>query len=249
MAMPASVAETREGGREWFHTTHWSTVLTAGQCHTPRSAEALEKLCRKYWYPLYAYVRRRGEDSHTAEDLTQEFLARFLAGNHVAKASPDKGRFRFYLLTALRHFLAEARDYDRRLKRGGGQRVLSLDEPIGEERYRLEPQDDATPERLFDRRWALAVLEQVLKQLGREYQAAGKGPLFHQIKGFLTDEDSAAYPRIARDLEMSEGALRVAVHRLRRRYGELLRQEIAHTVASPEEVPEEMRHLREVLRG
>jgi RNA polymerase sigma factor (sigma-70 family) len=239
----------RAGGREWFATTHWSTVLAAGQAEVLGSRDALEKLCRTYWYPLYAYVRRCGVDSHGAEDLTQEFLARFLSGNHVAKADPEKGRFRFYLLSALKHFLSDAWDRERRLKRGGGQHVISLDGQPGEDRYRLEPRDESSPDRLFERRWALTVLEQVLTRLEQEYDATGKRMLYHELKKFLTDEERDAYPRTARDLGMSEGAVRVAVHRLRRRYGEVLRLEIAHTVAGPEEVEEEMRYLRGVLRG
>jgi RNA polymerase sigma factor (sigma-70 family) len=249
MSMPGSATESQDGGRGWFATTHWSTVLAAGQTQVPGSAGALEKLCQTYWYPLYAYVRRCGVDTHGAEDLTQEFLARFLAGNHVAKASPAKGRFRFYLLSALKHFLSDTWDHQRRLKRGGGQTVVSLDGPVGEARYRLEPRDNSSPDRIFERRWALTLLEQVLSRLEQEYRDAGKSALFHRLKGFLTDEESSAYPQAARDLEMSEGALRVAVHRLRRRYGEVLRLEIAHTVADPDEVAEEMRHLRESLRG
>jgi DNA-directed RNA polymerase specialized sigma24 family protein len=149
MPLPGSNAETALGGREWFTTTHWSTVLTAGAAQAPGSAQALEKLRRTYWYPLSAYVRRCGVAPHDAEDLTQEFLARFLSGNHVAKADSAKGRFRFYLLSALKHFLSDAWDHERRLKRGGGQPVASLDEPAGEARYRLEPRDEASPDRLL----------------------------------------------------------------------------------------------------
>jgi RNA polymerase sigma factor (sigma-70 family) len=244
-----STGECEGAGGEWFSTTHWSTVLTAGQTQSPGSALALEKLCRTYWYPLYAYVRRRGFECHDAEDLTQEFLARFLARNDVAKASPEKGRFRFYLLAALNHFLSDEWDRSRRLKRGGGQRVVSFDAQAAESRYRLEPRDDWSPDRLFERRWALTVLDEVLTRLGQEYEAAGKGPLFQQMKRFLTEGEGGAYPEAAQALGMSEAALRVAVHRLRRRYGELFRLEIAHTVAAPGEVAEEMSHLRTVLRG
>jgi RNA polymerase sigma factor (sigma-70 family) len=249
MPMPESTDEAACAGQPWFSTTHWSTVLAAGEKQSPQGAQALERLCRTYWYPLYAYVRRCGVESHDAEDLTQEFLARFLAGNGIADADPEKGRFRFYLLRSLKHFLSDAWDHERRVKRGGGQRLVSLDGPGGEERYRLEPRDELSPDRLFERRWALTLLDQVLNRLGQEYETAGKGALFGQLKRFLTDDASGAYPEAARKLGMSEGALRVAAHRLRRRYGELLRMEIARTVACPEEVAEEMRHLRAVLRG
>jgi RNA polymerase sigma factor (sigma-70 family) len=249
--MPISETTDKAGraGREWFSTTHWTTVLAAGAGQSFGSSQALEKLCRTYWYPLYAYIRRRGFESHEAEDLTQEFLARFLAGNHVAKANPIKGRFRYYLLTALNHFLSDNLDRQRAQKRGGGQPLISLDGQTAEERYRLEPRDDLSPDRLFDRRWALTVLEQVLTRLGQEYEAGDKSVLFQHLKGFLTDENGGAYSEIAQELGLSEGALRVAVHRLRRRYGELLRMEVAHTVTCPEDVPEEMAQLRAALRG
>ncbi len=248
MGILGSTAERQHCRQAWFDTTHWSTVLAAGEGQSPGSIQALERLCRKYWYPLYAYVRGCGLESHDAEDVTQEFLARFLAGNHVARASPDKGRFRFYLLGALKHFLSDVWDRERRLKRGGGQRPVSLDTQAGDARYRLEPKDESSPDRLFERRWALTLLEQVLTRLGKECRLAGKGAVFERLIGFLTDDESGAYRDAARDLRMSEGAVRVAVHRLRRRYGELLRLEIAHTVACPDDVGEEMRHLREVLR-
>jgi RNA polymerase sigma factor (sigma-70 family) len=250
MSLSGSTAEAACAGREWFSTTHWSTVLAAGDLQSVRSADALEKLCRTYWYPLYAYVRRRGFELHEAEDLTQEFFARFLAGNYVAKATPAKGRFRFYLLSALTHFLSDAWDHERRLKRGGDQQTISIDVKNGEGRYQLEPWHDWSPDRLYERRWALTLLEQVLTQLRHEYDTAGKTQLFQKLKEFLTgDQERASYGEMAQEFEMSEGALRVAVHRLRRRYSELFRTEIAHTVSSPEEIEEEMQHLLEVLSG
>lgn len=245
----SSSTQDARAGREWFSTTHWSTVLAAGERQSVQSTQALEKLCQTYWYPLYAYVRRRGFESHDAEDLTQEFLARFLAGDYIAKVSPVKGRFRFYLLGALNHFLSDAWDRQRRLKRGGGRRLISLDAEASEGRYQLEPRDERSPDRLFERHWALAVLEQVLSHLGQEYEADGKGRLFQELKQFLTEEEGVSYTAASQKLEMSEGALRMAVHRLRRRYGELFRLEIAHTVARPEDVAEEMRNLRAALCG
>jgi RNA polymerase sigma factor (sigma-70 family) len=236
--------------RSRLNTTHWSTVMAAGGPESTRSAEAMEKLCRTYWYPLYAYVRRRGFEQHEAEDLTQGFFARLLAGNYVARATPTKGRFRFYLLAALNHFLSDAWDRERRLKRGGGRPTVPIDVQAGESRYQSEPSHDWSPDRLYERRWALALLEQVLTQLGNEYEAAGKGEIFERLEGFITgDPDGLRYEAIARELRMSQGALRVAVHRLRRRYGELFRLEIEQTVSSPEETREEMRNLLAVLGG
>ncbi|MHC1769154.1 MAG: RNA polymerase sigma factor [Verrucomicrobiia bacterium] len=247
MPLPETTAGGAPSGREWFSTTHWSTVLTAGAKQSDRSARALEKLCQTYWYPLYAYVRRCGYPTHDAEDLIQEFLARFVARNHIANATRDKGRFRFYLLGALKHFLSDARDHERRLKRGGGRPVISLDAQNAEHLYYVEPRDDLSPDRLFDRRWAVAVLEQVLARLEREYKAEGKATIFQRLKVFLTENATGAYPQAACELGLSEGATRVAVHRLRRRYGQMLRLEIAHTVGCPDQVLEEMRDLRAAL--
>ena len=165
MPLSRSTPENARAGREWFSTTHWSTILAAGDCHSVQSAEALEKLCRTYWYPLYAYVRRRGFESHEAEDLTQEFFARFLAGDYVAKAVPAKGKFRFYLLGALNHFLSDAWDHARRLKRAGSWQTISIDVQSGDGRFQLEPYHDWSPDRLYERRWALTLLEQVLTRM------------------------------------------------------------------------------------
>ena len=233
-----------------FATTHWSVVLAAGQVESPQAQAALETLCCNYWYPLYAYVRRKGYSPEDAQDLTQEFFARFLARNDMAKASPAKGRFRSYLLGALNHFLSDARDHQQRQKRGGNRPMIAIDLKIGEGRYQREPSHDLSPDRLYERRWALLLLEQVLNRLGQEYAADGKTRQFQQLKEFLTgDKNSASYAGVARALQMSESALRVAIHRLRRRYGELFRLEVAHTVCSPEKVEEEMRYLLTVLSG
>ncbi|HRY51740.1 MAG TPA: sigma-70 family RNA polymerase sigma factor [Candidatus Paceibacterota bacterium] len=223
-------------------------MLAAGDLRSAQSANALEKLCQTYWYPLYAYVRRRGFAQHEAEDLTQEFFARFLAGDSVAKADPAKGRFRFYLLAALNHFLSDAWDHARRMKRAGNLHTVSIDVQVGEERFRLEPCHDWSPDRLYERRWALTVLEKVLTQLEHEYETRGKARLCQSLKPLLTgDEAGHSYAEIARELGIHEGALRVAVHRMRQRYGELFRMEVAQTVSRPEEVAEEMRHLLAVL--
>jgi len=248
MGEAKSTSDILRSGGQWFNTTHWSTVLAAGNHQLERSAEALEKLCRTYWYPLYAYVRRRGFEQHEAEDFTQEFFARFLAGDYVTKAVPGKGRFRHYLLGALNHFLSDAWDYEHRQKRIGNRQTIPIDMHTADERFQFEPCHDLSPDRLYERRWVLILLEQVLTRLGTEYEAGGKARLFQELKVFLTgDDENASYSEIANKLKMSDGALRVAVHRLRQRYGELFRQEVAHTVSCPEDVIEEMRHFLTVL--
>lgn len=227
-----------------FATTHWSVVLAAGQSTGAQASEALEELCRTYWYPLYAYVRRRGHSPEDAEDLTQEFFARFLAGNYLARVDRERAKFRSYLLGALNHFLADAWDHAHRIKRGGGQALQTFDVRSGECRYTLEPAEELPPDRLFDRRWALTVLDQVLSRLRQEYERSGKGRLFEKLSAFLPgDAEAASYGGLAGELEMTESAVRVAVHRLRRRYGQLFASEVAQTVASPAEIQDEMRYL------
>jgi RNA polymerase sigma-70 factor (ECF subfamily) len=231
-----------------FATTHWSVVLAASESESPNSQEALEQLCQQYWYPLYVYVRRHGHNPEDAEDLTQEFFARFLAGNYLARVDRERARFRSYLLGALNHFLADAWDHARRIKRGGGRVLETLDVCSGEARYQLEPVGELAPDRLFDRRWALTVLDQVLRRLRQEYERSGKGQLFEKLSGLLPgDAEGDSYRDLARELGMTEGAVRVAVHRLRRRYGQLFSREVAHTVARPAEIPDEMRYLLAVV--
>jgi RNA polymerase sigma-70 factor (ECF subfamily) len=219
-------------------------VLTAGHGSSPQAGRALEELCRAYWYPLYAYVRRRGHSPHEAEDLTQEFFARLLAKNYLAAVDREKGKFRSFLLASLKHFLANEWDRARAAKRGGGQPHLSLDIQTAETRYRSEPADDLTAEKLLDRQWALALLDQVLSRLQAEFVADGKKKQFDELKVWLTEGKGAtSYAEAAAKLGTTEGAVKVAVHRLRRRYRELLREEISHTVATPAEIEEEIRHL------
>jgi RNA polymerase sigma factor (sigma-70 family) len=237
---------------EWpvFATTHWSVVLAAGRADSPGAAEALELLCRTYWYPLYAFVRRQGHSAHDAEDLIQEFFARFLAKEYFGRADPALGRLRNFLLACLKHLLSEQWRQAGRLKRGGGRSLISWDSLTAEERYRSEPVDPLTPEKIFDRRWALTLLEQTLTRLGQEQSAAGKGDVFTQLKDYLWGEASGAcYAEVAARLGLTEGALKVAVHRLRQRYRELLREEVAQTVAAALEVDEELRYLVTVIRG
>ena len=231
-------------GLSSFATTHWSLVVAAGRRSSPASATALADLCQRYWYPLYVYVRRRVTSIEEARDLTQEFFARLLERNTLALADPDRGRFRSFLLTALKHFLINEWEKTKAQKRGGGRRALALDFDAKESQLTLEPVHAWTPERLYERHWALALLDQVLGQLRQEYQAAAKGPLFDHLKGFLVGESAAAtYADTARVLDMTEGAVKVAAHRLRKRYRELLRHEVSQTVAEEAEVEDEIRAL------
>ena len=227
-----------------FATTHWSVVLEARGGESPQSAEALEKLAHIYWYPLYAYVRRKGHGPHDAQDLTQEFFARLLRGKLLQTVEQRKGKFRSYLLASLEHFLVKHWVRANRLKRGGGQLQFSLDEAEAENRYAFEPADPASPEKIYERRWAMTLLEQAMKRLETECQQQSKSGLFEHLKNLLTsDAPDASYRDVAAGLVMSEGAVRVALHRLRQRFAALLRDEIAQTVARPEEVDEELRSL------
>ena len=231
-------------GREYFATTHWSVVLTAQRSDSTRAQAALSNLCRTYWYPLYVFVRRQGQNPHDAQDLTQEFFARLLAKNYLAEVVRGRGRFRSFLLTACKHFLANEWDRARAAKRGGGRTTISLNQTDAEGRYQLEPPDTATAEKIFDRRWATTLLDQVLNRLREEYVHAEKLALYEALKGCLTVESRAApFGQLAAQLDMSEGAVKVAAHRLRQRYRAVLREEIAQTVSSPAEVEEELRHL------
>lgn len=224
-----------------FATTHWSVVLAAGRSGSPRQAEALEKLCRGYWYPLYAYIRRRGHGPEDAKDLTQEFLARLLEKNWLADVDPHTGRFRSFLLTTLSRFLLNDYDRSQAAKRGGGKILLSLDQEQAEGRYRHEPATDETPETIYQRRWALAVLDEALMHLREELNAAGKLLQFELLNPFLSREaEPGEYSRIAERLGLSVGAVAVAIHRLRQRYREVVREEVAHTLANAAQVEEEM---------
>ena len=232
-----------------FPTTHWSVVLAAGDTKSPQAREALEKLCRAYWYPLYAYVRRKGYHAEDSQDLTQEFFVRLLARNFLSVADRSKGRFRSFLLGSLEHFLAREWTKAHAKKRGGGQRPRSLDELDAEGRYLREPAHGLTPESLFDRRWATTLLETAMNKLREECIDARKGDLFERVKGHLSGEKGeGSYAEVAGALQMSEGAIKVAVHRLRRRYGEMIRAEVAQTVGGPEEVEEELLYLLNALR-
>ena len=229
---------------EWFTATHWSVVLMAGQTSSPQAAEALEKLCRTYWYPLYVYVRRQGHAPHDAQDLTQEFFARLLARNYLGTVGREKGKFRSFLLAALNHFLADELDRAMAAKRGGGKILISLDDADAETRYQADMVSPLAPDKIFEKRWATTLLEQAFAKLREEAAAAGMGKRFERLKIFLEDgTEPGDYAGVGMELGMTANTVAAAVHRLRQRYRELVRSEIANTVAGPDEVKEEMRHL------
>lgn len=231
-------------GAAAFTATHWSVVLAAGQAGSPASAAALETLCRTYWYPLYAYVRRQGYRPEDAQDLTQDFFARLLGRQALEHLTREGGKFRSFLLTALNHFLINEWEHHRAQKRDPRKIAFSLDALDPESRYRFEPADEATPEILFERQWAATLLDQVLHRLQDEYAAEGKADLFQRLRPCLTGaEPMLPYAGLARQSGLTEDAVKMAVRRLRQRYGELLRAEIAHTVARPEDIDEEIHHL------
>ena len=221
-------------------------MVAAAGAQRKEAHSALVSLCEGYWYPLYAYVRRRGYPADQAQDLTQEFFVRVLGGRYLDRADPDKGRFRAFILTSLKFFLADEADRVRAEKRGGGN-VLSLEISSGEERYQRDPSHNETPERIFERRWALSVLDRVVERLRSEFVHHGRLEHFERLKVFLLGQSDAPYAALAREMNTSEGALKVAIHRLRKRYRELFRQEIADTVADPIEVESELRFLAAVL--
>lgn len=227
-----------------FATTHWSVVLAAGKSSSPNQKQALETLCQGYWFPLYAYLRQRGYDSHQAEDYTQAFFARILDKHDLQTADPKYGKFRSFLLIRLKSFLSDERDRARAKKRGGGRKILSLGFQNAEDQYALEPAEQLSPERLFEKSWALTVLERTMNRLEKEMAEKNKKKLFEHLKVYLTTEkDVIPYRNTAKELKMPESSVRVAVHRLRRRYRKLLRDEIGQTIADENQIDEEMGHL------
>jgi RNA polymerase sigma factor (sigma-70 family) len=227
-----------------FQTTHWSVVVAAGDPRSTQSTPALETLCRAYWYPLYAYVRRRGYRREDAQDVTQGFFARLLGRQAFGHLEREGGRFRSFLLTALNHYLANEWARRNAEKRGAGRVALSLDDLDGEARYQFESRDEVTPEIFFDRRWAATLLDQVMNQLRDEYERDGKAELFRQLRPCLTGlEATLPYAELALRLGITASAVKMAMHRLRKRYGQLLREEIVQTVADPREADEEIRYL------
>ena len=233
-------------GPSRFPTTRWTLVVAAGGPQRKEARSALVSLCENYWYPLYAYLRRRGYSSDQAQDLTQEFFIRVLEGRYLDRADPEKGRFRSFILTSLKFFVADEADRQRASKRGGGL-VVPLEFSTGEERYQREPAHDETPERIFERRWALSLLDRVMGKLREEFVHHGRPEHFERLKVYLLGQSDAPYAALAQEMNTSEGALKVAIHRLRKRYRELFRQEIADTVADPAEVESELRFLATVL--
>ena len=239
------------GGPRQFETTRWTMVRTAGDASSPDAEQALTTLCRTYWYPLYAYLRREGHAREDARDLTQSFFVKLLEEGTIRVADPRRGKFRSFLLASLKHFVSNQLRRERTAKRGLGRAPTSLDFldfEIAEGRYAKELAHAATPEQVFERRWAFTVLEQVVEDLRREYVDLGKARLFSHLKPFLGgDSDTVPYREIATELDMTEGSVKVAVHRLRRRCRALLLSEIAHTVADPADVEGELRHWRTLI--
>ena len=229
---------------EYFQSTHWTVILAAGRKHTPESDVALEELCATYWFPLYAYVRRRGHSKEDAEDLTQAFFAAFLAKNYLDQISAERGRFRAFLLASLKHFLANESDKSLRQKRGGGATHLSLDWQSADTQFQVAATTEQSPDQAFDREWAVALLGKVVERLAVESERAGRARQFAELRIFLTAGKGAMpHAAVAETLGMDEGAVRVALHRLRKRYRELLREEIAQTLTDASDLDEEMRAL------
>lgn len=245
---PWSGAETNPGARGRFATTQWSLVLAAGERGSAGAEEALAHLCSLYWYPVFAFVRRQGHPTDEAQDLTQGFFTRLIEKGDLAGADRSRGRFRSFLLTACQHFLSNERDRTRALKRGGGLLPVSIDVAAAEGRYARALAHSETPERLYEREWCLTLLAGVLDDLREEYGAAGKERVFDRLKDFLTaDEDAGTHADAARDLGMTAAAVKVAVHRLRRRYREGLRRRVADTVETAQDIEEEIRYLLKTL--
>jgi RNA polymerase sigma factor (sigma-70 family) len=231
-----------------FHTTHWTVVLAARDKCGDAAPEALAILCSTYWYPLYAFIRRQGSSPHEAEDLTQEFFLRFLNRHALERVQPAAGKFRSFLLVCLKNFLANERDRARAQRRGGGRPLLQLDAADAETRYSMEPTDNLAPDAVYERRWAFAVLERTIRELGREYEREEKRALFEELQGFLPGgQGSASRAELAVQRGVTAGAIDVAIHRLRQRFGVLLREQVAQTVSSVDEVEEEIRYLISVL--
>src|SRR6266566_4691916 len=243
-----SESDSARADRAQFTTTHWSVVVAAGDSSAPTAQPALEQLCRAYWYPLYAFLRRLGHSSTDAQDLTQGFFAYLLKRRLVARANPQAGRFRSFLLASLKHFLAHEHERATALKRGGGQTVLSLDQFDPEERYAMEPSDNATPEAIYDQRWARQQVENALRRLRADYASAGRGPLIDLLKDYVWgDKNALTLAQIATQIDLTEEAVKKAVQRLRQRFRDCLRAEVAQTVATPDQIDDELRHLRATL--
>jgi RNA polymerase sigma-70 factor (ECF subfamily) len=250
--MPSADEQWRakDAGACWFNTTHWSVVLTAGQDSSPGAQQALEQLCRTYWYPLYTYVRSEGRSPEDAQDLTQEFFARFLERKYFQLANRERGRFRSFLLTSLKHFLVNEWERARAQKRGGANTVIPFDTVVAESLYNQELSHELTADRIYERNWALAMLRRVRDRLQAEYSEEGKAERFAHLEQFLPGQrGDVTYAEAARLLGVPEGTVKSDVNRLKKRYRQLLRSEIAHTVSTPDDINDELRHLIAVLGG
>ncbi len=244
------LSSSTSGPSDWFTTTHWSVVLAAADSNPAAAQAALERLCQTYWYPLYVFVRRQGNSPEDAQDLTQAFFARVLEKNYFGQVDQAKGRFRAFLLAALKHFLSDQRDYRDAAKRGGGKTMLSFDTQTAEDRYQFEPADMMAPDKLYERRWAFTLLENARTQLRREYAAAGKAEMYDALNVWERgSSDGATYLEVAHGLGKTESAVKSESFRLRQRYFELVRSEIAQTVATATEIDEEVRYLLNVIGG
>jgi RNA polymerase sigma factor (sigma-70 family) len=247
-ASRGGIGQRTQDGAVAFATTHWSVVLTA-QGQSAEAEAALEKLCRTYWWPLYGFVRREGYKPEDAQDLTQAFFARLLERRDLETVRQERGRLRSYLLASIKNFLSKARHREMTVKRGEGRPLVSLEDLLARERADQEPAHKLSADRIYERRWALTLLEQVLVRLGAEYEAAGKLPLFDRLKELLAGESGQpTQAKIAAEMRMTENAVKQAFHRLRYRYRQLLREEIAHTVAAPDDVEDELQHFMAVLQ-
>lgn len=245
---PSPTTRAATEGSPIFGTTHWSVVLAARDPESPEAQSALARLCQTYWYPLYCCVRRHGRSPEDAQDLTQAFFAKLIANNQIALADQERGRFRTFLLRSLENFLRNEYDKTQSQKRGGGREIVSWDAQSAEERYRAEPANEMSPDALFERRWAATLVSDSLQRLRRELSSSGREELFDQLEPHLWGDDtSTPYAAIATALDMTVVAIKVTMHRLRARYRALLREEVAQTVASADDVDDEMRRLFQVL--
>ena len=244
----SDITQGNQGRNPDFTTTQWSLVLGAMDTAPARASAALERLCARYWFPIYAFIRRQGHDVHLAEDLTQSFFQFVLERQVFHQADRDKGRFRNFILASLANFLNNHRDHAAAAKRGGNHVLISWEDAEAEEILAREPQSFGAPDKSFERAWAVTIIRRVLENLRAEHADRGRLVIFEALQPHLTGEPAAEdYARLAATLGMETGALKVALHRLRRRFGELLRKEVAHTVSRPEDVAEEIRHLLAVL--
>lgn len=238
---------TQEGPARAFRTTHWSVVLAAGEEGSEQAASALSRLCQTYWFPVYAFIRKKGHSPEQAQDFTQEFFAGFLEKNYVARARRDRGRFRVFLMSSVQNFLHNQHDRAQAQKRGGGHTHLSLDYQDAEERYQVEPVEESDPATLFEQQWVATLLETILNRLREEFDAEGRAGLCEDLQAHLWgDTESIPYAQLAQKAGLTEGNVKTIAHRFRERYRALLREEIAHTVAKPGEVDDEIRHLMRI---